>query len=336
VFEQINMYLQKKFFSSVSFLINKTPYAKNILANLGIKKIISYEQRTGFLHYDHYTDTYWNDLDMVQKYINKHTTDNEDTIWQIDLLSRFAEYIPFHKCLVIGCGNGWAERQLYDLKIGLDFDAFDISQKYLEEAKEKKENRPIRYYKDDLNNLEKLPRNHYDAVFNIGALHHGFRISRALWYLSRSLKQNGLMFNFDYVGPAPNNYSDKHFQLLNQINKQLPERFQSHHNFKPTKVEFAFGDPTEAVNADLIRPTFERFFDIIYQRDVNGGIGYQLLVKNTKEFHENDDEAKRCLAKILEYDKKYTIKQKVPVLFWYGVGQPKAKENISHNKLLPV
>lgn len=330
------MFSQKKFFSLVFFLINKIPHIKTFLTNLGIEKIISYGQRTGSLHYDHYADTYWNDLDMVQRYINKHATDNEDTIWQIDLLSRFEEYVPFKKCLVIGCGNGWVERQLYDLKIGLDFDAFDISEKYLEEAKEKKENRPINYYKDDLNNLEKLPQNYYDAVFNVGVLHHGFRLSKTLWHLNRSLKSNGLMFNFDYVGPAQNNYSDNHLKLLNQINKQLPKRFQSPHRLRPTKEDFAFGDPTEAVHADLVRTTFERFFDIIYQRELNGGIGYQILVNNTKEFHKTDDDAKYYLAKILKYDEKYSIEQKVPVLFWYGVGKPKAKENISFNEFLPV
>lgn len=91
----------------------------------------------------------------------------------------------------------------------------------------KKENRQINYYKDDLNNLQKLPKNHYDAIFNVGVLHHGFRLSKTLWDLNRSLNKNGLIFNFDYVGPAQNNYSDDHLKLLNQINKQLPKRFQS-------------------------------------------------------------------------------------------------------------
>ncbi len=330
------MSLQNIFFNSISFLINKIPYARNILACLRIQKIISYGQRTGLLHYDHYTDTYWNDLDTVQEYINKHATDNKETIWQIDLLSRFAKYVPFQKCLVIGCGNGWVERQLFDLKVGLDFDAFDISEKYLEEAKEKKENRTIHYFQSDLNNLETLPINHYDAIFNVGVLHHGFRLSRTLWYLNRSLKPNGMMFNFDYVGPAQNNYSDNHLALLNKINQNLPERFQSPHPLRPSKIDFAFGDPTEAVNADLVRPTFERFFDIIYQRELNGGIGYQLLVRNTEEFHKNDNDAKHYLEKILQYDEKYASEQKIPVLFWYGVGRPKMKENISNNEFLPI
>lgn len=330
------MLLQKSL-NLASLLINKMPYAKTILAKIGVSKIISYGQQSGLAYHNHYSDKYWNDLDTVQKYINKNATGNDDTIWQIDLLTRFSEKIPFKKCLIIGCGNGWVERQLYDLNIGLDFDAFDISEKYLKEAKEKKENRSIKYYKDDLNNLEKLPQNYYDAIFNVGVLHHGFRLSRTLWHLNRSLKPNGLMFNFDYVGPAQNNYSENHLQLLNQINKKLPKRFQSPHRLRPAKEDFTFGDPTEAVNADLVRPTFERFFDVIYQRDLNGGIAYQILWNNISNFENNIDlDSKKWLNYILEKDLEMTKEGKIPVLFWYGVGKPKSKDNIFYNELLPV
>lgn len=320
----------------LSFLINNIPYAKIILSNLGIKQAISYGQRIGLLHFDHYTDTYWNDLDLVQKYINKQATGNENTIWQKDLLTRFSENIPFKKCLVIGCGNGWVERQLYDLKVGLNFDAFDISEKYLKEAKEKKDNRKICYFQNDFNDLKNLPQDHYDAIFNVGALHHGFRLSKTLWSLNKSLKSNGLMFNFDYVGPSKNIYSNTHFHLLKKFNNDLPKRFQTPHNLRPTKIDFAFGDSTEAVNADLIIPTFERFFDTVYQRNLNGGLGYQILVNNTDEFKKNDDDAKFYLQKILENDTKYTLEKKIPVLFWYGVGRPKKQKNISNNQFLDV
>ncbi len=330
------MALLKKLFGLGFFLINNTPYMKTILTNLGIGKIISYAHQKGLLSYDHYADSYWNDLDVVQKYINKHATGDENKIWQQDILSRFSEHVPFQKCLVIGCGNGWIERQLYDLKIGLNFDAFDISKKYLKEAKEKRGNRSIKYFKDDLNNLKHLPVNYYDAIFNVGALHHGFRLTKTLWHLNKSLKPNGLMFNFDYVGPAFNNYSDGHVKLLTQINDQLPKRFQTTRKFTTTKEDIAFGDSTEAVNSDLVRPTFERFFDVIYQKNLNGGIGYPLLVLNIKEFHKNDDDAKNNLAKILENDEKFSIENKIPVLFWYGLGTPKSRSMISYNELLPT
>ena len=326
---------QKKFVKVLSFLINNTPYAKTLLTNLGIGKVISYGQKHGMLDFDHYTDTYWNELDMVQKYINENATGNPQNIWQKDILSRFSDLIPFEKCLVVGCGNGWVERQLFDLGIGKNFDAFDISEKYLTLAKESKGNRRISYFKADLNNLESFPIHHYDAIFNVGALHHGFRLARAMWILNQTIKPNGLMFNFDYVGPAQHLYSDEHLKLLHNLNQSLPQRFQSPHHFRPTKEDFAFGDPTEAVNADLVKPTFERFFDIVYQNNINGGIGYPLLVNNIAEFQKNDDESQYHLGQILKNDKKYTIENKIPVLFWYGIGTPKKKENILYHEFLP-
>ena len=94
----------------------------------------------------------------------------------------------------------------------------------------------------DLDNLQNLLENNYDAIFNVGALHHGFRLSRTLWALNKALKPNGLMFNFDYVGPAQHMYSDEHLELLNNINQNIPERFQSIQHFRPTKEDFAFGE----------------------------------------------------------------------------------------------
>ena len=237
--------------------------------------------------------------------------------------------------MVIGCGNGWVERELFDLGIGKSFDAFDISEKYLEIARKERGCRKINYFKADLDNLETFPIQKYDAIFNVGVLHHGYRMSRMVWYLYRSLKPSGLMFNFDYVGPARNNYQNEHFELLKKINDELPKRFRSKYRLRPNKEDAAFGDQTEAVNADLVKPTFERFFDIVYQNNINGGIGYPLLVNNIEEFQKNDDESQYHLGQILKNDKKYTIENKIPVLFWYGIGTPKKKENILYHEFLP-
>ena len=116
--------------------------------------------------------------------------------------------------------------QLRDLKIGLHFDAFDISEKYLDAAKSLAGDRNITYFKADINNLEDFAIPKYDAIFNVGVLHHTFRLARAVWILSRSLKPNGLFFNFDYVGPTRNQYSDQHLSILHDVNSQLPKRFQ--------------------------------------------------------------------------------------------------------------
>ena len=74
---------------------------------------------------------------------------------------------------------------------------------------QKKGNRNINYFKDDINNLQNLKTNNYDAVFNFAILHHATEIDDALKKLSQCLKPDGLMFNEEYVGPARNQYSDE-------------------------------------------------------------------------------------------------------------------------------
>jgi 2-polyprenyl-3-methyl-5-hydroxy-6-metoxy-1,4-benzoquinol methylase len=74
-------------------------------------------------------------------------------------LNRFKEYLPFDDVLVVGCGNGWLERQLYDLGIGKHFDAFDMSEKYVNEAKKLKQSRAIDYFLDDINSMSKIENN---------------------------------------------------------------------------------------------------------------------------------------------------------------------------------
>ncbi|MGI0010403.1 MAG: class I SAM-dependent methyltransferase, partial [Nitrosopumilaceae archaeon] len=137
----------------------------------GVTTDLSNTKSNSFDNYDHYKDQYWNNLELVQQYVNKNATGNKNTVWQIDILTRFKSYIPFNEVLIIGCGNGWVERQLFDLGIGLHFDAFDVSEKYLETAQKLAANRHIHYFKADINHLENLGESRYDAIFNVGVLH---------------------------------------------------------------------------------------------------------------------------------------------------------------------
>ena len=110
-----------------------------------VKKLLSEStEAKAIKNYSHYSDKYWNDLETVVKYKNKLSTDNENTHWIDDLTNRFSKQVPFENILIVGCGNGWLERRLYDQGIGKNFDAFDISEKYIEEAE--KENRGVAIY----------------------------------------------------------------------------------------------------------------------------------------------------------------------------------------------
>ena len=290
-----------------------------------VKKILSESDEAKSLkEFTHYSDKYWNDLELVRKYKDNLATGNENTHWISDILNRFKEYLPFGNVLIVGCGNGWLERQLYDLGIGKHFDAFDMSEEYINEAKELKQSRPIDYFLDDINSMSKIEDNKYDAVFNFAVLHHAMNIEYALKKLASCLKNNGLMFNEEYVGPARNQYSDDHVNIMLEIMSDLPKKFRTKAKFlRPPLANFRV-EPSEAIHSDLILPLIPKYFDIIYQRNLNGGVAYQILHNNIDEFNDtSNSESVKWLEYLLQRDLQFTENGKVPVLFWYGVCTPK-------------
>ena len=85
-------------------------------------------------------------------------------------------------------------------------------------------------------------------------------------------------------------------------------------------------EPSEAIHSDLILPLIPKYFDIVYQRNLNGGIAYQILHNNIDEFEDTGNpESEKWLDYLLKYDVKLTEEDKVPVLFWYGVCKSKIK-----------
>ena len=147
------------------YFINQLKNKRMSIENVQTALLESEEGKT-FQNFSHYSDKYWNDLSLVVQYKNKLSTDNKDLHWLDDIKNRFSDIVPFKKILIVGCGNGWLERQLFDSKIGLDFDAFDISEKYINEAKQLSGNRPIKYFIDNVNSMEQIPERKYDAIFS--------------------------------------------------------------------------------------------------------------------------------------------------------------------------
>ena len=287
----------------------------------GLNSIFNLKLRKKSFQY--YSDQYWNDLPQIQNYINQSTTDNPDVTWIEDILTRFKEYLPFENVLIVGCGNGWLERKLYEMKIGLHFDAFDISQKYIDEAEKLSKNMPIDYFIEDINTMSNIENKKYDAVFNFAILHHATEIENATKRISEILKPEGLIFNEEYVGPARNQYSDEHLKNMIEVMSDLPSKYRSKHLLRPPLANFRI-EPTEAIHSDLVRPMFEKYFDTIYERNMNGGIAYQILWNNIENFNNDDPEAQKWLDYLLKKDFEFSENEKVPILFWNSVGKPKS------------
>lgn len=268
----------------------------------------------------YYKGLYWNDVPEVYRYMCKNFTGDENIWWVEDFKVRYA-IKSFEKALFINCGNGRMEREFIDKNIVKNADAFDYSQKLLEGAQKLKKDRPIHYFQADANTI-KLPEKEYDLVVNVAGLHHVQYINRFIYKLGKSLKEEGVMVNFDYIGPHRNQYSYSQWKLVNRINNELPSTLRHDVLLYPSVPVMLQEDPTEAIHSELILETMGRYFDMVERHDTGGGIAYLLLTHNPKVKNKG---ILPQIKKILDYDRQYSDQKIIPPLFSYFIAKPNPK-----------
>ncbi len=264
----------------------------------------------------HYVDKYWNELPGVLAHLCRKATGDSNVWWMDYFKVRYATP-PLDQALVIGCGNGWVDRDLIDRGIAAHIDAFDVSPSYLEEAKELRKDRPISYFKSDFRSFS--PRKSYDLIVNVAALHHAQYLYRITRVLSTCLTPEGLFVNWEYVGPSRNQYSDRHAAAMEEANAGLPERFRTSHPLRPALRHLLAWEPTEAVHSAELFRAIGHYFDFVERKDLGGGIGYQILWNNIEEFARQDEEANKALAYLLALDDRLTLEGVVPVMHSFFV-----------------
>ncbi|MFN0089748.1 MAG: class I SAM-dependent methyltransferase [Acidimicrobiales bacterium] len=268
---------------------------------------------------DYYRDRYWNDLEPVVAHLKRLATGSEAE-WWTGYVTRVHCTPPRRRALVIGCGNGWVERELFDLGAALEFDAFDVSERYVAEAEAARGGRPITYRVAEFRTWR--PRRRYDLIVNVAALHHAQHLRRVTYRLARALEPGGVFVNWEYVGPDRNIYSDDHLARLRAANAALPAHLATPHPLRSSVRHMAAQDPTEAVHASEIIPTLEACFSILERRDLGGGLAYPLLWNNVAPFTA-DPEAEAVLGRLLTEDAEATARGEIPTLFTFLVAGPR-------------
>ena len=274
---------------------------------------------------DHYADRYWNDLPAVLAHLCRRST-GDPNLWWMDYVK--AEYAtpPRRRALVVGCGNGWVERDLFDREVAVEFDAFDASPDYLRQAREQQGGRAINYLQSDFASF--TPEHTYDLVVNVAALHHAQRLYRIVKVIADALEPGGVFVNWDYVGPSRNQYPKRQVRSMAAVNDDLPPRFRTPHPLHFPLHDMLPVDPTEAVHAAEILRAVGRRFDFLERHDLGGGLAYQLLWNNLDEYEQGDAEASETLDRLLRLDEEATENRAVPNLFSFFVCTPRRRPSV--------
>jgi SAM-dependent methyltransferase len=276
----------------------------------------------------YYHGQYWNDFPLVLEYMCENFTGNKNKWWVQDFKERFCQ-TPFECGLVLNCGNGWVERELIDLGIVKQIVAFDYLLDLLRIAEKERGERPISYFQADANKID-FEENQFDLIVNVASLHHVQYINRLCHVMCKAITEDGILVNYDYIGPHRNQYPFKQWYYINQVNRSLPDSIKKSPIIKPHLPTMMYDDPTEAIHSELIVDSVARYFEIFERHDTGGGIAYELLTNNPKLKNVPAEELDTHIRKILELDKEYTNLKRVPPLFSYFLAKP--RKSVLSNK----
>jgi SAM-dependent methyltransferase len=268
----------------------------------------------------YYVGRYWNDLDCTNRMINRRISGDEAVNWWRHFATRTGRV--FERALILNCGNGWVEREMYDGGLFKEAVGIDYSEPLLDEATAASEGRPLRYVRMNVN-TEALPTGPFDLVVNHAAAHHVTRLDRLFRGICNLLPDDGWFISLDYVGPHRNQYAADAWNEAWKLNQTLPEHLRQSMDYPllPLYIEI---DPTEAVHSELIVETLHRYFRVDELVPFGGALAYPVLIHNTRLFSDavGSDEREKWGQLVLERDGEYLAENPESSLFAYLTAQP--------------
>ena len=270
----------------------------------------------------YYKSGYWNDLALVQAYLNRRASGDPEVSWSEHLATTTGR--TFAKALVLNCGNGWVERALVTSGLVKEAVGVDYAEDLLRTARAEADvaGLPLRYYQLDTNTA-RWPEDGFDLVVNHAAGHHVARPDTVFRSIAEMLPEDGLFVSYDYVGAHRNQYPTAMWEAAWQANEALPEGFR-HELGYPHLPTMLVSDPTEAIHAELILPVLKRYFDIEHFRALGGGVAYSVLTFNKAIFSRPEDEVTPVVEQVLAADAAFTdADPEANTLFGYVIARPR-------------
>jgi SAM-dependent methyltransferase len=275
----------------------------------------------------YYEGEYWNNLDCTNRMINARISGDETINWW----SHFARQTGrvFDRALILNCGNGWVEREMFDGGLFKEAVGIDYSQSLINDARSAAGDRPLDYVQTNVND-DPLPPGPFDLVVNHAAAHHVTRLDRVFGSICRLLPEDGWFISFDYVGPHRNQYLLNAWDEAWKLNQELPEDLRQSMAY-PLRDLYVVVDPTEAVHSELIVETLHRYFRVAEFVPVGGALAYPLLTHNSQLFATSVNPQQRELwgQVVLDRDAEFLASNPEATLFAYFAAQPD-KERLSN------
>ena len=248
------------------------------------------------------SDVYWLAIPAVMARYQRMACGGKDyPSWVEYCVTEFGGKNSRSRALSIGCGHGSLERHLYQLKAFENCDAFDIAPVAIEAARDGARTigaSSINYVCTDIEKMD-FGRRLYDTAWFNMSLHHIEPLEFVLRRINVALKDDGLLFLNEYVGPSRFGFPPAQRQALEHAFKLIPPAYRKSFqagNFGqvseiaplPDPAEVERADPSELVRSADILSALSLYFDIVVLNRCGGTLLQFLLSGIAGNFREDD------------------------------------------------
>jgi SAM-dependent methyltransferase len=265
---------------------------------------------------------YWTDYPVVRRYVNECVTDAWWAYPTHGFKAAWA-YRPLERGLSIGCGTGLLERDLRWLRICEEVDAYDLSAASIEAARRRAEIEGFDRVNFAVADCERFdyPEDRYDVVFFHGSMHHISDPAALLDRILPALREGGLLFLDDYVGPSRDEWSDADLSFAQEAYETLPDPWRRMAKLLPP---FDSTDPSEMARSSAILPAVHDRFHTLWERPYWGNVLFPVLC------HVDDrlaarPESEETIARLIARERQLVREGKLrqPLFVWF-VGRKRA------------
>lgn len=210
------------------------------------------------------------------------------------------EYGPKKRCLSLGSGIGRVEKYLIKIGFAANFETIEINPRH--NVVSRNIDSRIDAREGDLNFVE-LKSNTYDFVLCHGILHHLINLEHVLDQINQSLKPNGLLLIYEYVGENRWQFTEERLICLREM---FPD-------FKLKNVPVWKADGFESIRSFDLLGLIEAQFGPSRERMVNyGSVFFPLVTCNWSA-------AQYQMERIVKLDAEVSQRSERPPCYHMGV-----------------
>ncbi len=265
------------------------------------------------------------DHPLVYQYLSQKISDDKT---ENDWLWWFIRNMPtFPRALSLGSGIGLAEERLLRGGILQSLDVVDLSPQAVGVFQKRLEHQglkiPVQARIGDLNFIS-FPENEYDFILINMLLHHIVNLEHLLELIRCTLKPEGLLLIYDFIGPNVWQWDEatlKEVGLAITLSKNRYPRLHFYSAKRPEAHQVKVHSPFESVRSEEIVPILHRGF--IPVREIFTDRLLHVLLNYCVEMTDWDDpDLKRWLTEMIEWEEGLSSGSEAPPCTLWGLYRP--------------